>query len=102
MQFHSAWALFITSLLVAHLFLKSIWTKVCLSILTVPIATNAVRIVTIWFLGTKVDPELFYGDLHRNGRIFSLISLSILVGFLCILRKMEGARHRASIAAAAD
>jgi exosortase len=94
---HSAWALFITGLLLAHLFLKSTWTKVCLSILTVPIAmaTNAVRIVTIWFLGTKVDPGFFYGDLHRNGGIlFSLISLSTLVGFLCLLRKMEGPVHR--------
>ena len=91
---HSGWALFITGLLVAHLFLKSIWTKACLSILTVPIAmfTNAVRIVTIWFLGTKVDVGFLYGNLHhRGGILFSLISLSILMGVLCLLRKME--RH---------
>ena len=90
---HSAWALFITGLLVAHMLLKSIWSKVCLSVLTVPIAmgTNAVRIVTIWFLGTKVDVGFFYGNLHRNGGIlFSLISLSILMGCLSVLRKMEG------------
>jgi exosortase len=89
---HSGWALFITGLLVAHMFLKSIRTKLWLSLLTVPIAmvTNAVRIVTIWFLGTKVDTGFFYGNLHRNGGIlFSLISLSILMGFLCLLRKME-------------
>ena len=89
---HSCWALFITGLLVAHLFLKSLWTKACLSILTVPIAmfTNAVRIVTIWFLGTKVDVGFFYGNLHhRSGILFSLISLSILMGCLVILRKME-------------
>jgi len=90
---HSAWALFITGLLVAHLLLNSIWTKVCLSVLTVPIAmgTNAVRIVTIWFLGTKVDVGFFYGHLHRDGGIlFSLISLSILMGCLSMLRKVEG------------
>jgi exosortase len=95
---HSSWALFITGLLLAHLFLKSIWTKVCLSILTVPIAmlTNAVRIVTIWFLGTKVDVGFLYGNLHRNGGIlFSLISLSILMGFLFLLRKLERQGHRA-------
>ncbi len=89
---HSAWALFITGLLVAHLLLKSFWSKVCLSVLTVPIAmgTNAVRIVTIWFLGTKVDVGFFYGHLHRDGGIlFSLISLSILMGCLSLLRRTE-------------
>jgi exosortase len=94
---HSCWALFITGLLVAHIFLKSIWTKFGLSLLTVPIAmlTNAVRIVTIWFLGTKVNVGFFYGNLHRNGGIlFSLISLSILMGFLYLLRKMERPAHR--------
>ena len=92
---HSAWALLITGLLVGHLFLKSLWAKVSLTILTVPIAmlTNAVRIVTIWELATRVDPGFLYGDLHRNGGIlFSLISLSILVGFLAMLRGLEARR----------
>jgi len=91
---HSSWALFITGLLLAHMFLKSLWTTLCLSILTVPIAmlTNAVRIVTIWFLGTHVDIGFLYGNLHRNGGIlFSLVSLSILMSFLVFLRKLE--RH---------
>jgi len=95
---HSAWALFITGLLVAHMFLNSIWTKAGLSILTVPIAmfTNAVRIVTIWFLGTHLDVGFLYGNLHRRGGIlFSLISLSILMSFLCLLHKMERHGHRA-------
>jgi exosortase len=89
---HSGWALFITGLLVAHLFLASVWTKTFLSILTVPIAilTNAVRIVTLWFLGTKVDPGFLTGPLHHQGGIlFSLISLSILVSCLFLFRKME-------------
>jgi len=48
--------------------------------------------VTIWFLGTKVDVGFLYGNLHhRGGILFSLISLSILMGVLCLLRKME--RH---------
>jgi exosortase len=90
---HSGWALFITSLLVAHIFLRSIWTKTCLSVLAVPIAmlTNAVRIVAIWFLATKVDVGFMYGNLHRNGGIlFSLISLSLLMSLLWLLRKSEG------------
>jgi exosortase len=89
---HSCWALFITGLLVGHMFLKSIWAKVSLSILTVPVAmlTNAVRITTLWFLGTKVDIGFLDGPLHHNGgALFSLVSLSILLAFLCLLRKME-------------
>jgi exosortase/archaeosortase family protein len=89
---HSAWALFITGLLLSHMFLRSIRAKVGLSILTVPIAmlTNAVRIVTIWTLGTKVDARFLYGDFHhRGGVLFSLVSLSILMTCLFLLRKTE-------------
>ena len=89
---HSGWALFITGLLVAHIFLKSIWTKTVLAILTVPIAmlTNAVRIVTLWFLGTKVDIGFLTGRLHHDGGIlFSLVSLSILMSCLFLFRKLE-------------
>jgi exosortase len=89
---HSAWALFITGLLVAHIFLNSLWTKTALATLTVPIAmlTNAVRIVTIWFLGTHVNVGFFYGSLHRDGGIlFSLISLSVLMSCLFLFRKLE-------------
>jgi exosortase len=89
---HSAWALFITGLLLAHMFLKSLWTKTGLTVITIPIAmlTNAVRIATLWFLGTHVDIGFLFGNLHRNGGIlFSLISLSILIVFLYLLRKLE-------------
>ena len=89
---HSAWALFITGLLVAHMFLKSLWPKALLAILTIPIAmfTNAIRIVTLWFLGTHVDPSFIFGPLHHNGGIlFSLISLSLLLSLLYLLRKLE-------------
>ncbi len=96
---HSACALFITALLVGHLFLKSLRTKVCLSLMSIPIAmfTNAVRIVTIWFLATKVNVGFLYGNLHRNGGIlFSLISLLVLMGSLNLLHKLErrGQRKR--------
>jgi exosortase/archaeosortase family protein len=78
---------------VGHLFLKSLRMKVCLSLLTIPIAmfTNAVRIVTLWFLATKVDIGFLYGNLHHKGGIlFSLVSLSILLSCMYLLRKLEG------------
>jgi len=89
---HSGCALFITGLLVGHVFLKSLWAKVPLAILTIPIAmfTNAVRIVTLWFLGTKVDMRFLSGNLHhRGGILFSLISLSVLMSCLALFRKLE-------------
>ncbi len=90
---HSCWALFITGILVGHLFLKSLGAKVCLSALTIPIAmfTNAVRIVTLWLLATKVDMGFMYGDLHhRGGALFSVVSLSFLLGCVLVVRKLEG------------
>lgn len=93
---HSGWALFITGILVGHIFLRSIWPKIALAALTVPIAmfTNAVRIVILWSLGTKVDLGFLTGDLHRRGGIlFSLISLSILLGFLAVLRRLDQPSH---------
>jgi exosortase len=95
---HSACALFITGILVGHLFLKSLKAKVCLTLLAIPIAifTNAVRITTLWFLAIKVDIGFLYGNLHHNGGIvFSLVSLSILISCLYLLRKLEGSRHLA-------
>jgi exosortase len=91
------WALFITGLLVGHFFLRSFPAKACLSLLTVPIAifTNAVRILTIWFLAAHVNPDFLYGHLHRNGGIlFSLISLVMLLLSLSMLRKLE---HRHAV-----
>ena len=102
---HSAWALLITGMLVAHLFLKSLWAKISLTILTLPIAmlTNAVRIVTIWELATRVDIGFMYGNLHRNGGIlFSLISLSILVGCMVMLGRLERRGRTAATGDPAD
>lgn len=90
---HSACALFITGLLVGHMFLRSLWTKTCLTLLTIPIAMlgNAVRIVTLWFLATRIDIGFLSGNLHRRGGIFfSLVSLAVLTGCVSLLRKADG------------
>ena len=58
--------------------------------------TNAVRIVTIWFLATHVDPGFMYGNLHHHGGIlFSLISLFLLLLCLWMLRTLEYRADRA-------
>ena len=65
--------------------------------------TNAVRITTLWFLGAKVDIGFLYGSLHRKGGIlFSLVSLSILMGCLLPLRKLEDLRGLPKVARRTD
>lgn len=96
---HSACALFITSLLVGHLFLRSLRGKVCLTLLAIPIAmfANAVRITTLWFLAVKVDIGFLYGNLHHDGGVvFALVGLSISMGCAWLLRKLEGRGGRQS------
>ena len=88
----STTALFITGILASHVFLRSGWRKILLSLLTIPIAIfrNAVRIVTISWLGVYVDQGFLFGKLHRYGGVpFALISLAILGPALWILQRTE-------------
>lgn len=90
----SSIALFITSVIAGHFFLKTGWKKGVLSLAIFPITIfkNAVRIATITMLSIHVD-ESFLTDsfLHRSGGIFFFIlALSLLVPILWLLRKSEG------------
>ena len=92
---HSAWALFIVSLLVGHVLLRSLWSKALLGALTVPIAVfgNAVRIFSLWYLSVHVDPGFLFGRLHHNGGIlFAMLPLAILLTCAFVLRKAAPAR----------
>jgi exosortase len=95
----SSIALLITGLLACHVFLRSNWRRILLCALTVPIAMfkNAVRIVTISWLGIYVDPSFLYGNLHHYGGVpFSLIALAIWVPTLAMLQKTEAASEKVS------
>jgi len=74
------------------LFLRSKWRKLLLIAIAFPlsIAKNAVRIVTIAELGTRLDPSYLHGRLHHDGGIIFL-GLAMLVEFsiLWILTKCE-------------
>ena len=88
-------ALFITSLLAAHLFLRSNWNKLFLGLVAIPIAIfkNAVRIFTISWLGVYVDSNFLYGRLHRYGGLpFSIFALALMLPLLFAFYKWE-ARH---------
>lgn len=88
----STFALFITSILAGHMFLESNWRKTFFTLFTIPVAIfkNAVRIVTVSYLGVYVDPAFLHGRLHRFGGLpFSLISLTMLAFLLFALQRRK-------------
>jgi exosortase/archaeosortase family protein len=75
-----------------HLILRSSWSRASFALLTIPIVIfkNAVRIVTISWLGVYVDSGFLYGRLHRySGLPFSLLALALLAPVLLLLVKTE-------------
>src|SRR3989454_970680 len=87
--------LLVASMVLAQVSLRSSWSKAVVIAATVPlsIAKNALRIVTLSVLGTRVDPGFLTGRLHHQGGIvFFMISLAVLVLLLWILRRIEEPR----------
>lgn len=77
----SALALFITTVLAAHLWLKSKVSTFALWALVLPVAVvkNGMRIVTLSCLAAYVDPSFLYGRLHRYGGLpFFLLDLVMM------------------------
>jgi exosortase len=88
----STLALFITSVLAGHLFLRTGWKKAALSLSIFPITIfkNGLRIVTLTLLGAYVDPRILSSSLHRKGGIpFFILALAIFMPILWYLRKTE-------------
>ena len=87
---HSALALFIAGLLMQHILLRGGWRKAFFVLCVVPIAIfkNAVRIVTISWLGIHVDAGFFQGQLHRKGGLpFSFLAMALLGLLTWLLRR---------------
>jgi exosortase C (VPDSG-CTERM-specific) len=75
---HSTYVLLISSLLAAHLFLRTGWRKVLLAVIVVPIGIfrNGVRVLVISLLTVYVDPQVIKGPLHHHGGpVFFALSL---------------------------
>lgn len=88
----SALALLITGSLASYILLRCWWSRSCLVLAIVPIAVfkNAVRIVTISYLGLYVSPDFLHGRLHRNGGLpFAMLAVAMLVPVLLLLRTFE-------------
>jgi exosortase len=88
----SSLMLLVTSMVLAHLFLRSIWRQAVVVLAAVPlsVAKNAIRIFTLSMLGVHVDPGFLHGSLHEKGGIvFFILALLIVVLLLWLLARNE-------------
>lgn len=88
----SGMALFITSLVAGHLFLRSASAKLALAAIVFPIImlTNGMRIVSLTLLSIYVSPSFLYGDLHRHGgALFFLLALLLLMAVMGLFDRTE-------------
>jgi exosortase len=91
----SSLMLFVTTMILAQLFLRSWWAKTVLVAAALPLSVvkNAVRIFTIAILGTRVDPGYLTGRLHREGGVlFLVLGVVLTVILLWVLRRVEMAK----------
>jgi exosortase len=65
----SSMVLFLCTLVLGQLYLKSFWTKALLTLAVLPImvAKNGLRIFVLSTLGMYVDPSFLSGRLHNDG-----------------------------------
>lgn len=88
----SSWVLFITSLLAAHLFLKTPWRRLVLVAAVIPlgILRNGFRILVVALLCVHLGPEMIHSPVHRRGGpLFFGLSLVPLFLLLWWLRRGE-------------
>jgi exosortase C (VPDSG-CTERM-specific) len=88
----SSWALFITSVLAAHMFLRSPLKRLTLVLAVLPlgILRNAFRVLVLGWLCVNRGPYMIHSDIHhRGGPIFFVLSLIPFALLLWGLRRME-------------
>jgi exosortase len=88
----SSLMLLVTSMVLAHLFLRSIWRKTAVVLAAIPLSVikNAVRIFTLSMLGVHVDAGFLHGSLHQKGGIaFFIFALLIILLLLWLLGRGE-------------
>jgi len=89
----STLSLIITSIVAGHFFLRTVWGKLGIVAVVVPLAIikNAVRIVVISLLANYVDPSFVTdGILHDStGLSLFVLSVVILISLVWLLRRFE-------------
>jgi len=90
----SSLMLVVTTMVLAHLLLRTRWRKILVVLFAIPIsvAKNGLRIFTIAMLGTRVDRGFLSGRLHHEGGIvFFLIALVAVLLVITFFRRRETA-----------
>jgi exosortase len=88
----SSLVLVVTTMVLAHLLLRSWWRKLLLVALAIPLAVakNGLRIFVLGFLAIRVDRSYLAGRLHHQGGfVFFLIALAGILLALWVLRRGE-------------
>jgi exosortase len=88
----SSLMLVITTMVLAHLFLRSWWRKGLLIAAAIPlsVAKNGLRIFVIAELGTRVDAGFLDGRLHHHGGIiFFGVSMAAVIVLLLVLQRKD-------------
>ena len=96
----SSMMLVVTTMVLAHLLLRSLPRKILIVALAIPlsIAKNGLRIFTLGALAIRVDPGFLTGRLHREGGIiFFLVALAAIFLGLWVLRRGEQAKRSANL-----
>jgi exosortase C (VPDSG-CTERM-specific) len=91
----ASWILFVSTVLVSYLFLRSPWRRAILIAAVIPlgIIRNGIRIVTIGLLCVHKGPQIADSFIHkRGGPIFLALSLIPFAILLWWLQKTEKAR----------
>jgi exosortase C (VPDSG-CTERM-specific) len=91
----SSWALFMTSLIASHLFLKSPWRRTLFVAFVIPlgILRNGFRIMVIGLLCVHLGPDMIHSVIHKQGGpAFFALSLFPLFLLLWWLRNCERPR----------
>lgn len=89
----STTALVLVSVLAGYLLLRTATARIVFALAAIPIGIfkNAVRIVTLSYLGVYVNRDYLEGSIHHQygGLIFSSFSLILVVPLLMLLRRLE-------------
>src|SRR5262245_17589713 len=89
----STFSLIITSIVAGHFFLRSVWGKLGIVAVAVPLAIikNGVRIVVLSLLANDVEPRfLTDSTLHDfGGHSIFVLSVVILISLVWLLRRFE-------------
>jgi exosortase len=88
----SSLMLFLVSLVLGHLFLRSSWRKLLLTVAVFPITVvkNGLRIFTLSTLAVYVDPSFLHGWLHHSGGVvFFALALAALMSIVWVFHNAE-------------